>query len=174
MASLDKNRGFTLIEFIIVIAIISILSLGTAISMGLFGYGNAKNATGRIGATLDSVRLENMTKKDKYYLVIYLKNNDYYLSVQTMKNGSWTLQSEEKLDLKKGTISFKNDDGINHAISSEPMEGARQRLEVTFSKDTGGTKNNTLGEIVKIINVDCNNTSYKIHLVEATGKYYID
>lgn len=174
---MKNNRGITLIELIVVIAIISILSLGTALSVGLLGYGNAKSATGRIVTGLDSVRLENMTKKEQYYLVVYQKDKDYYLSIQTVKDSGRIITKEEKLDLKKGKISFKDTDGIHYHISSDVAEGnVKDELVVTFAKDTGGLMGNSLGdgEVIKTIYVECNRMEYIIHLVEATGKYYVD
>ncbi|NLJ97633.1 MAG: prepilin-type N-terminal cleavage/methylation domain-containing protein [Clostridiales bacterium] len=180
---MKKNQGFILVELIIVIAIISILSLGTALSVGLLGYGNAKSATGRIATMLDKVRVENMTKKEQYYLVIYKENKDYYLSVQTLKDGIKTKTKEEKLKLKKGKISFLDTRGNLYYVSSDSSESnVKEELVVTYTKDTGSLMDtrvfsgSLLGEeeIVRTIFVECNNISYKIHLVEATGKHYVD
>lgn len=174
---MNKNRGITLIELIIVIAIISILSLGTALSIGLIGYGDAKSATGRITTVLARVRLENMTKKEQYYLVIYQKDNDYYLSIQTDEDSARIIVSEEKLDLKNGNISYEDTEGNLYKVSSDLAEvNVRDELVVTFAKETGGLIGNSLGdeEIVKTIYVECNRIEYKIHLVKETGKYYIN
>lgn len=173
---LRDSRGFTLIELIIVMAIISIISLGTILGVGILGYGNAKSATARIKSLSDNARIENMTKKKEYYLVIYHQDKNYYISIQTEKNGSRINIKTEKLDLRKGSISFQNKDGNRFLISSEPVEGVeiRDKLEIEFTKETGGLKTNFLGEIVKFIEVECNKTSYKIYFVEATGKVYVD
>lgn len=173
---LSDNKGFTLIELIIVIAIIAIISLGTVLGVGILGYGNAKSATARIKSLSDYARIENMTKKEKYFLVIYHQDKDYFISIQTEKDGIRTNKKTEKLDLRKGSISFQNKDGNNYLISSIAIEGVnvRDKLELEFTKDTGGLKSNYLGEMVKFLEVECNNISYKIYFVEATGKAYVD
>ena len=171
---LKDNGGFTLVELIIVIAIISILSVSTILGASILGYGNAKSTTGRIKSLLDNVRIENMTKKEPYYIVINQVDKNYYLTIQTIREGIRVDTVTEKLDLRKGKISFINTDGSTYVISSVPDVNVRDKLEVTFKKDTGGISKNYMNETVKTIVVECNNKSYNIHLVLTTGKVYID
>lgn len=173
---IKDNSGITLIELIVVIAIISIISVGTIIGIGILGYGNAKSAAGRIKALSDNVRIENMTKKDPYYLVIHQVNKEYYLTIQTMKDGHRTDKMTEKLELRNGKISFQDTVGSSFIVSTEPVEGVSvsESLELTFKKDTGGLEEYDTGRWVKTITVESGNSSYDVHLVVATGKAYID
>lgn len=173
---IKDNSGITLVELIVVMAIISVISVSTIIGVGILGYGNAKSAAGRIRALSDNVRIENMTKKETYYLVIHQVNKDYCLTIQTEKDGLREDKMTKKLDLGNGRISFQDTEGIYYIVSSEPIEDENvcDSLELTFKRETGGLKEYDTDKWVKTITVESGNKSYNIHLVAATGKAYID
>ena len=173
---LKNNRGFTLIELLIVMVIIALFLVGTVLGVGVLGYGNTKSAASRIRAVSDNVRIQNMTKKEGCYLVIYKEDKDYFLRIETERDGTRVVTSTERLDLRKGNISFQSSDGNRYLVSDILVDGVNvsEKLELTYAKDTGKFVRNSMGILIKNITVECNDISYRINLVEATGKAYID
>ena len=117
-----------------------------------------------------------MTKKEGCYLVIYKEDKDYFLRIETERDGTRVVTSTERLDLRKGNISFQSSDGNRYLVSDILVDGVNvsEKLELTYAKDTGKFVRNSMGILIKNITVECNDISYRINLVEATGKAYID
>ncbi len=162
-----NNKGFTLIELIIVMAIVGILSVGSYFGANMLGLGSAKSTVSRINSMLDYVQVENMTKNKTYYLIISEAGGHYSLSVMA---GTQVI-SEEQLELVRGEIKYTTKDGATHLVSGVPAPGVTAKI--CFKKDTGGVATNS-GEVITRIEVSSAGSSYAIHLVEATGKHYID
>ncbi len=162
-----NNQGITLVELIIVMAIIGVISAGSFISANMLGLGTAKSTVRRIASMLDSVQIENMTKSKSTDLIISEDGGSYYL---TIKSGTLEL-GREKLKLVKGQITYTRNDGTTWLISAGPEPVT---AELCFRKDTGGFAPNSKGEIIRRIEVSSAGSTYAIHLVEATGKYYIE
>ncbi len=161
-----NNKGFTLIELIIVMAIVGILTVGSFFGANMLGLGSAKSTVSRINSMLDYVQVENMTKNKTYYLIISEAGGHYYLTVK-----SGTQEKTEQLELVRGEIKYTTKDGATHLVSGVPAPGVTAKI--CFKKDTGGVATNS-GEIITRIDVSSAGSSYAIHLVEATGKHYID
>lgn len=173
----SDSRGVTLIELIVVMAIISIISVGSMLGMGVLGYGSAKSVTGRIKSLADYVRIENMTRSEQYYLVIYNKDNSYFVCIQSRENdGSIVDVRTERLDLRQGSIYYQDTDDNRYLISSEAVDDVevRDKLMIEYIKDTGGLRKGLTVKPVKFIEVVYNRGSYRLYFVEATGKTYVE
>ncbi len=174
---MKNNQGVTLIELIIVMAIASILAGGSIIGVRLLGVGSAKRNANRIDSMLDFVQLQNMTKSKVHYLIISEENGTYVMKVRAGAGTEDPILAKEELKLVRGEITYQRKyDGTTYLLSSTPVPGRTisPKLEICFRKDTGGVSMNTQGDIITRIGVTSAGRSYTIHLVEATGKHYID
>lgn len=167
---MKDNRGFTLIELIVVMLIMAIVAAGSMAGYNLLYMGSARHACESIVTALDAVQMENMTKAELYFLEIAkdAATGKYILRVISQDaSGDRREVSEETLKLKNGLITYEAG-GVSHTVD------ASAKLEVGFRKDSGGVRKNSYDEIIIRIGVASNGTTGYIRLVTATGKHFIE
>ena len=124
-----KNEGFSLIELIVVIAIMTILTVGIAISLSSVSSQKAKAAIKTIYSSLEYTQTAAMAKATAY-LEIYQKDDGYYLAVV---EGSATqpVCKEKKLCDDSVTISYTTKGSmVAQKIDETP-------LQITYDHVTG-------------------------------------
>lgn len=177
MKPMKDNRGFTLIELIVVMMIMAIFAVGSITAFNLSDSGSAKNAAKRILSKLDYVQMENMTKTKSYYLQIMwdTTKQKYVLNTVAVDASlNSVTESSEDLDLKNEQISYwcrKDGFDTRHTINKSNTDNS---MDISFQKDTGGVvENTTLGYINKI-SITSAGATRNIVIVTATGKHFIE
>ncbi|HKL79080.1 MAG TPA: prepilin-type N-terminal cleavage/methylation domain-containing protein [Mobilitalea sp.] len=168
------NRGFTLIELIVVMLIVGVLAIGSILGVKVLGFGSTQSTVKRIDSMLNYLQIENMTRSKPFYMIIEEADGKYFLSVQKD-----TIEiSREELELVRGEITYVTKSGMTYLVHENEITGrdTSKKLEITFKKDTGGVGENraTPPETITKIIVSTNSRSYTIRLVEVTGKHYIE
>lgn len=162
---MKNDHGFTLIELIVVILIMSLFVVGTITGYRLLFHGNAKQASKKIINTLDLVQMENMTKNSVYSMTI-TQNSEREFFLNIIRDG--TTISSEIIKLKNGNITYETADDETVTISGS------DKLEIFFRKDTGGVKENSSNQIITRIGVKGSGNTVFIRLITTTGKHFIE
>lgn len=168
-----NQRGMTLVEIILVIAVIGIMA-GASVSMiGQVHYANTKKAAEAVGTALDKQQLLTMSKEGKPYLYIYKRSDGYYIK---QLDECLTAFDAAKLDADGTKLSGNGTEIYLESETGTLLEGngfirIRYKKSGVFDKDTAsdGTAYTNVEKIV----VKGTGT-YTITLVEETGKHPVE
>ena len=178
------ERGFTMVEMIITIAIMAILAgiIGGAYS--IIKSGNASKSTSRFLGKLDTTQVENMTKKGTTYLYLF-KDSD---GVQTLMYNDGTdtgLNSQSDVIAHKadGVVTDIAGSGVDFTATSgsdsvNSKDTSDLVIKISFDKASGAFKcckkaDDAAGSTLykEISFKGRGTTSYGVKLVKDTGKH---
>ena len=177
---LKDNRGLTLIELIVVMAILGVLMGGTTVGYNLLNSSSSKNIAERITALMSYVKVENMSKSNAYSLQITKDSGSgkYLASILSTDSDHITKVIKlETLDLKEGEITFENNlEATQYLISSVPVTGREiaDKLMISYRRDTGALQEYSAGLTVTRIGITTSGRTSYIRLVAITGKHYME
>ncbi len=156
----NHNEGFSLVEFIVVIAILAIFT-GVGISaFSYVGLANASKCSYKIDSGLTKLKSYNMSDADKTYMYIMHKNNGYYLAYSTNPSSPPSLSKAEHIG--NGSLLIKYD-GTNI------LEGSSlEYVKIGINKKDGSFVY-TSNPITKITILG--KSDYLITMVQSTGKH---
>lgn len=170
------RRGMSLVEIIIVIAIIGILA-GVSVSLyGQIRHANTQKVVEEVETELKRQRLSSMTKAGKSYLYLYGLGDGYYMKTSTAKKESFDtgfFTTDGTKICGKNAKIYKDSVGT----STEITEANGNFIRICYKKSgvfdynqPSGEEKNTNTETVIIEG----SSVYQIRLVEETGKYYVE
>lgn len=136
-----KNKGYTLIEMIIVIAIMAILSGLSAVSISLMRKAKVQDAITTFDSQLSKIWLQtksNATTQKNMYAVLKEAENDSYSLIIYDSDSTGTIKEKEKTELKKWskyvTITYED-------VGSNQIEAgygdSTNGFYIKFDKATG-------------------------------------
>jgi prepilin-type N-terminal cleavage/methylation domain-containing protein len=175
--AMKDNKGFTLVELIIVIAIAAIMTIGVYASMNILVLADTKSCSKVIDVTLNQLRLETMSKGNvKHYMVIEWNNikSCYYLNVVTsdipLNEINWNTQADtvkNKVIADKDLIISYTDqpDGTNIRL----IDASNPYILIQFTPSSGAFES-VWKQIIVTSKVD----TATINMVTKTGKHYVD
>lgn len=160
---MKQNEGFSLVELIVVIAILAVLGAGAVMGVGMLGGWQMKECVSLLDGGLNETRTEALSKQTAYLTISCDENGSYYMEV--------TGRPIEKLAGDKITITYTTDAGEGEtAITTE------QPLSLSYDRSSGAflpmkdTDVYCTAICVRIGEEKC--TSIK--LVKSTGKHIIE
>lgn len=151
------NRGVTLVELLVVVAILSIAVGAAGISISLAYSRDAEKCAKTINAALENTRMLSLSEKGKFTMTLDMENNQ--ITIDNSETGNVHTENLQK----------------NVKIYVPGHEGTTS-VSVRFDKSTGKVVSMD-GEENGILRITSENNSGKkasVVLVKGTGKHYVE
>ena len=166
-----SNNGFTLIEVIIVIAIISIISTGAILTVSHIGYMNTEKTAKIINMEMETVRMATMTKSESYYLYLYKIDGTLYMktSTESMGNNAGLNESSGKKLAVNCSVAYQLFEDEDTEPTGELSLSDGAFLQISFIRSSGAFSSG-----YKYIKITNGNHSSKIDSIKETGRHLVE
>ena len=161
-----NNKGFSLVEMIVTIAIIAILAGVSFSLLGHLKHANTEKTVQTLSMVLSKLQARTMSKTGKSYLYLYQIDGAYYVTVSTTDCNSFNSAVMKK---------DGNPLGSGMSIYGVDSSGAKTLIEnngfikVAYRRNGAFDTSNTNYASINIVG----NYSATIKLVTETGKYIV-
>ncbi len=154
----QNNAGFSLVELIVTILIMSILTAGVVVSVAAMHRADSDKEANKIASVLEKGRMTVLSKTESIYVKLYADAEGHkYIS---LVQGSEEIVTALDDDV---AIAYKAAGGVETTLA------ANGAVNIYFSKSSGAFKS----PYVEYIKVTADKDLY-VCLVEDTGRCYID
>lgn len=166
------NRGFSLVEMIIVIAIAAILAGASATMVRQISFANTEKAAETIATTLDRERITAMSKAGNGYIYIYQLDDGYYM--KTLHGVSLDAYDASFLDNSGHKICSNRIEIYKDSTSGTKVEGSNI-IRIHYTKtgvfaDTNVFSGTEVEGRIVVTGVGTRTLS----LIKTTGKNYLE
>ncbi len=155
------NNGYSLIELIIVMAIIAVLLTTVVFSITMVFSANAKACANDIQRAITDCKVTTMGKAEAYMEIYRDTNENIYSQMFVVENGSTEAMDPEKLGPARVTVSYTLADD-----STGELTAGGAKLRIAFDRASGSFTTDTC----KSIEVRGGTKHYEITLTRLTGK----
>jgi prepilin-type N-terminal cleavage/methylation domain-containing protein len=127
-----RNKGYTLIELIVVIAILGSLLGISLISLSAISSGQAKKCASEIDALISRCKVGSLSREGDVYLKLYISGG----IVHGAYYEKGVLVSDDKLSSRTLSVTYVTDETVDG--KTYPLEDTL--LFLSFDRDTGAFK----------------------------------
>ena len=159
------NRGISLVEMIIVIAILAVVSGGVAIGIGSALSKPAEECASKITDSLKNARITTMGKKT-VELELYSATDGIYLKETRSETGGTPTVKTIKIGQKGVTVTYQ----LTGEADYTSLGGVGSPLKLSFSRATGGFNQGAAGKYCEYIKITKGNREHTLQLQSLTGK----
>ena len=155
-----NNKGYTLVELIIVIAILTIIAGVVTIGLSRVLVTKVTQCTDNMQNMINKVRISTMGREEVTLRFYQDSDDKYYAEVKTKKKklGSSTSEVTDPTDSSVETLSYANGNAIN----------------ISFDRSSGQLKLDGSGKCVRRIWIIKNTKINTIILYQETGKVDVE
>lgn len=159
---LRNQNGITLVEIIIVIAIVGILASTAVMMIGHLHYADTQKVVKTLDSSLNELQVKTMSKNGDYYMYVYHLSDGYYVQILSENLSAFDASrlTTDGKKLSNNTISICQD-GVEL-----PEDGY---MKIAYTKQATFDTTNTNVQTIRIEGVP----EYSIQLVYDTGKHFV-
>lgn len=161
---LKHNKGFSLVELIVTIAILTIVTSGTFMLVNQNQKKNTLRLAKTIVSSMDSLRLDTMSKGNKQYIHLFKKGNGIYMQISSADTCDFEISTSKKLSSNIPIIYLKGGEDTEKTL----IEGVS--ITIRFVRSTGAFSNDNYYEYIKLGH---SSKEVKIECTKITGRFYI-
>ena len=158
MEKVKERDGFSLMEMIIVIAILGMITGGIAVTYNMVRSADVKGMAYDIDSSLTNLKSKNMGSNKQLFMHLYKQSGNYFIAYT--KEESYTPSGEGEPVGESG-ISLKYDG--KELTDGEVITIGIQKKDGAFSAGP---------EEIEVY--DDNVNDYMVYLVKDTGKHYVE
>lgn len=162
-----NNRGYSMVELIIVMAIIAAIMSGVFFSIILIFSANAKSTANDIQRSIGDCKITTMGRAAAY-MELYrdASNENVYTKMYIWDNsaGGYVGSEPQKVGPVRVTVKYMASGGAE----TELLAG--DKIEIWFDRATGGFKEDAGGNFYELIRVEGGSKNYEIRMTKLTGK----
>lgn len=168
MKKCRNEAGVTLIEIIIVLAIIGILASASVLLIGHLHYADTERVINNIDTSMNELQIKNISKAEQSYLYIYHLSDGYYMRILSDDLSSFDSSklNGDGTKLSNNTIEIY---GIDAGGSRMAIKGTANYIKVSYTKSGSFDSSKTN---VKEIAIE-GTPQQTLTLVFDTGKHFI-
>ncbi|MCI6690857.1 MAG: prepilin-type N-terminal cleavage/methylation domain-containing protein [Clostridiaceae bacterium] len=163
-----NEAGVTLIEIIIVLAIIGVLASAAVLLIGHLHYADTERVIKNIDTSMNELQIKNISKAEQSYLYIYHLSDGYYMRILSDDLSSFDSGklNGDGTKLSNNTIEIYGTDAGGSMVT---IKGTANYIKVSYTKSGSFDSNKTN---VKEIAID-GTPQQTLTLIFDTGKHFI-